>query len=152
MNCPRCNAPNENDARFCKNCALPFYPNQYSPVSNTIPFQQEIKKDKSLLYVSILLALICVETIFYLLVEKIIVPILYGKETYGTGANKIYNVLSWSFNLATITLSIIFLIKTKNTLVRILLITYAVLMLYNFYQYDIAPLLEKKDDFIYYNF
>ncbi|HET6992477.1 MAG TPA: hypothetical protein VFJ43_14180, partial [Bacteroidia bacterium] len=109
-------------------------------------------KDKSLLYMVIILSLICAESILYLLVEKIIIPVLYGKDNYGNGASRIYDVLSWGFNLATITLSVIFLVKSKNKLVRIVLIVYAALMLYNFIQYDILPLFERKNDFIYYNF
>jgi hypothetical protein len=140
MNCPRCNTVNENDSRFCKNCGSPFF--RYEPPAAAIP-----ANDKSLNFLLIILGLFCFESLFYKFLTFVLTPLLTGSRGYGEPMTTIYNICSWGFNLITIVLSIIFIVKSKNKLVRVVLIVYAAIFLVSLIQYDILPLFRDENDF-----
>lgn len=100
----------------------------------------------------IILGLFCFESLFYKFLEYVIAPILNDGRGYGEGMSAIYTICSWGFNLVTLTLAIIFIVKAKSKLVKIVLIVYGAIFLVNFLQYNIAPLFREENPFIYFQF
>jgi hypothetical protein len=145
VNCPRCNALNDTDAKFCKNCSQPFV--QYQSTASAVP-----ARNNDLNLMLIILGLFCFESLFYKFLEYVIDPIVTDGRGYGEGMSTIYTICSWGFNLVTLALAIIFIAKAKNKLVKIVLIIYGAIFLFNFFQYNIAPLFREENPFIYYQF
>lgn len=144
-NCPYCNAVNDNEAKFCKNCGQQFvqYQSYNAPVATG---------NSDLKYMVIILALICFESLFYKFLEYVVSPIVTDGRGYGAGMSTIYTICSWGFNLATMIMAIIFAVKSKSKMARIILVIYSVIILINFILYNIVPLFRDANDFIYYNF
>jgi hypothetical protein len=138
---------NDTDAKFCKNCSRPFaqQPSNFSAVPVN-------SNDPSLNFMVIILALFCFENLFYKFLEYVVSPIVTDGRGYGEGMSVIYTITSWGFNLVTLVLATIFVIKAKNKLVKIILIIYGAVFLINFILYNIAPLFRDKNDFVYFNF
>lgn len=144
-NCPYCNAVNDKEAKFCKSCGQQFvqYQSYDTPAATG---GSELK------YLVIILAFICFESLFYKFLEYVVSPIVTDGRGYGEGMSLIYTVSSWGFNLAMMIMSIIFAVKSKNKMARVVLIAYSVIILINFILYNIVPLFRNANDFIYYNF
>jgi hypothetical protein len=148
MNCSHCSTSNTFDSRYCKQCGLPLF---QSPVSNfSSSATQQPVQDRTIVFLVIMLALLCFETLFYKFIDLVLRPIVTGGRGYGDGLTTIYTICSWGFNLTTITLAVVFAVKSKNKLAKIMLFIYAAVFLINLIQYNIAALF--REDFVYYNF
>lgn len=122
MNCLRCNTPNEDGAKFCKNCGMDLTYNPALAKSNSIDSQ-------SLIYVLIALSWEYIGWIIWFLIQKVIVPKFYTTDgiVQWEKANKIYNTVGWSVDILSILVFLVLSIVVKNKTARILLIVFAVL-------------------------
>lgn len=144
MTCPNCNTPKDFDSRYCKKCGLPLFQSPVAAFSSP-PVPQKTSSEKSLNYLLIIIGLVCAELLVYKFIDKAL-------NYNGNLSSMAYTASSWGFNLTILILSVLFIVKTKIPLVRIVLIVYAIIVLYNFVEYDILPLFQSSVDFIYYKF
>lgn len=144
MTCPNCSTPNEFDSRYCKKCGLPLFQSPVAAFSSP-PVSQKTDSEKSLNYLLIIIGLVCAETLIYKFLDKVVGMFIPESDWL----SPVYTVCAWGFNIALLILSVLFLVRTKIIMVRIVLIVYAFIVAYNFIEYNIWPLF---DHFEYSNF
>lgn len=145
MNCPRCSSPNYEGAKFCSNCG------------NTLglPWQQPVEtKDRSLTNLVILIGWSCFTSIVWLIVSKGVIPVIQkdgGSENWKM-VSLIYDVMGWIFSIVTILLSLFLAITAKSKAAKIILIIFLAISVLQLIIYQVLPLFEHKNDFVYFNF
>ncbi len=148
MNCPRCNTPNENDARFCKNCSLPLFANPALPQQPYQPVASTPLKDNGVLLLGIILLLGCFRTLYWIFLDKVIQPIFFSDHEGGidwSASDWIYKWSEWAFDLITLTLMIVLAVKSKNKMARIILVITVIVEFISFITYKIVPLFYHPD-------
>lgn len=116
MNCLRCNTPNEEGAKFCKNCGMDM---TYTPSRENTNSNQTINQ---------LLLLVGIEYFILLgwfILQKAIIPIFF-KYDYDK-ISPIYKYFGWTTNILSVIALLIFAIIIKNKNARIFLIIFLVL-------------------------
>lgn len=120
MNCLRCNTPNEEGAKFCKNCGMDL---TYIPTTENGNSNQTISQ---------LLLLMGIEYFIYLgwfVLQKAIVPMFFKKDgtTDWDKVSPIYKYFGWTTDILSVLALLIFSIIVKNKKARIFLIIFLVL-------------------------
>ena len=110
MNCPKCNALNEGDAKFCRNCGADL----------TAASGQGSNKD--LMYVLIFLSWEYFIYLLWFVLQKGIVPILTRRDNMG--AISLYSIFGWIEDVISIILLIIFMVLVKNRTAKILFVIF----------------------------
>ena len=120
MNCLRCNTPNEEGAKFCKNCGMDM---TYTPSKENANSNQTVNQ---------LLLLMGIEYFIYLgwfILQKAIVPIFFKKDDIvdWDKVSPIYKYFGWTTDILSVIVLLIFAIIVKNKNARIFLIIFLVL-------------------------
>ncbi len=115
MNCPNCNTPNQENARFCKNCgtALTFAPK----IENN-------NSKQAILLLALFIGIHYVDMLAWFILQKIIAPFLFTKHgiTDWEKVSPVYKVFGWISDIAIIIATLILSIVIKHKKARILLI------------------------------
>ncbi len=122
MNCLRCNTPNEDGAKFCKNCGMDLTYNPSTTNSSAIDRQ-------NLIYLLIVMSWEYFTWLIWFAIQKVIVPRFYSTDgvTNWDEANKLYKTLGWTVDIISILVLLVFSIIIKNRTARIFLIIFTVL-------------------------
>ncbi|MGZ4000085.1 MAG: zinc-ribbon domain-containing protein [Mucilaginibacter sp.] len=112
MNCPKCDALNEGDAKFCRNCGADL----------TAASGQGSSKD--LMYVLIFLSWEYFIYLVWFVLQKGIVPILTRRDNMG--AFSLYRIFGWAEDIVSIVLLIVFMALVKNRTAKILFVVFLV--------------------------
>jgi len=107
MNCLRCNTPNEEVAKFCKNCGMDM---TYTPSNQNTNSNQTINQ------LLILLGLNAFFSICYLILN-------FGVRKFEWDF-KIFTYVGWTTNIISILLLLVFVIITKHKNTRVFLIIF----------------------------
>lgn len=132
MNCPYCNTPSDPSNPFCRNCGQVIHPQQPNPYpAYAMPAAE---KDKSLLYLMIIIGWGLLSSILWIFVSKY----LSSHYLNGNGAEDyllMHRIANSVFAIIGIGMNITFTILTKNNSVRVFLIIYTItnLLVHLFY-------------------
>jgi len=107
MNCLRCKTPNEEGAKFCKNCGMDM---SYTPSNDNTNSNQTINQ------LLILLGLSSFFSIIYLILNL-------GVRKFDWGY-QIYDYVGWATNIISILTFLVFAIITKHKSTRVFLIIF----------------------------
>lgn len=108
MNCLRCNTPNEEGAKFCKNCGMDM---SYTPSKDYTNSNQTINQ------LLILLGLSYFFKILYLILNFVV-------RFFGWGGYEINEFIGWATNIISILTFLVFAIITKHKNTRVFLIIF----------------------------
>ena len=111
MNCLRCNTPNEEGAKCCKNCGLDL---AYALSKGNTNYKQTINQ------LLVLLGLQSFVSICYLILNKMIRP---DSENF----NLIYDYVGWALDAISISMFLIFAIITKHKNARLFIIIFLII-------------------------
>lgn len=118
MNCIKCNTPNAEEAKFCKNCGANIAPSQSSEKNN----EQSIKA---------LLIIIGIEyffsTIMFLLQRFMFSSVMSNGN--GENINLIYNIYGWTSDIVTLAAIFYFMVTLTNNKVKTALVIFFILRL-----------------------
>ncbi len=120
MNCLRCNTPNEEGAKFCKNCGFDM---------TYVPNAQTTNSNQSINYVLIAVSFQYFVWTLWFILEKVIVPKFYKKDgiTDWDKVQTIYKPFGWTTDIAAILVLLIFAIIVKNKTAKIFLFIFTFL-------------------------
>ncbi len=120
MNCLRCNTPNEEGAKFCKNCGMDM---TYTPSNENTNSNQTINQLLLLMGIEYFISL-C-----WFILQKAIVPIFFKKDDIvdWDKVSPIYKYFGWTTDILSVIVLLIFAIIIKNKNARIFLIIFLVL-------------------------
>ncbi|MNT17304.1 hypothetical protein D3C72_1524460 [compost metagenome] len=128
MNCIKCNTPNAEEAKFCKNCGANIAPSQPSEKNN----EQSIKA---------LLIIIGIEyffsTIMFLLQRFMFSSVMSNDN--GENINLIYNIYGWTSDIVTLAAIFYFMVTLTNNKVKTALVIFFILRLTFMIGYRAAP-------------
>jgi hypothetical protein len=127
MNCPLCQAANEEGAYYCKNCRQPlaYYPPQGQPVNPYMPYTpMQPVSDRGVAALTIFLAWGGFITIGWFVLQKVIIANLYedrDSSDWETIAS-IHKIASWAFSIGSLLVATGMAIWTRNKMARTILI------------------------------
>jgi hypothetical protein len=116
MNCPNCNALNESNAKFCRNCGADLA---------SMPAAAAESSNKDLMYVLIFLGWEYFIYLVWFVLQKLVVPIMFRSS--GVGSYDFYKVFGWIEDLLSITLLIVFMTMVKNKTAKIAFIVFLII-------------------------
>jgi len=116
MYCPKCNALNEESAKFCRNCGA-----ELSGTAGT----GTASSNKDLMYVLYFLGWEYLVYMGWFLLQKAIVPMLVKRDNLG--AMSIYRIFGWAEDLLSILLLIVFMILVQNKTAKIFFVVFLVI-------------------------
>ncbi|MEQ7800307.1 zinc-ribbon domain-containing protein [Pedobacter sp. ASV1-7] len=128
MNCTKCNTPNAEEAKFCKNCG-----------TNIVPYQSDEKTSEQ--SIRALLIIIGIEYFFSAIMFLIQKFIFSSALSNGNGENidLIYKTYGWTSDIVSLAAILYFMVTLTNNKVKTALVIFFILRVIFMIGYRAVP-------------